>query len=246
MGGRHVSADRYAVASEAALLEAAAQAADDCAAAGDWRGLADARRRQADLARSAGDLGHAEEYLRAALSLYVMLDDGYCAGRALTSLAEIRFAVGDYPAAAELGRQAAERMPGDTTALTGLAYAEWQAGSPADAEVTFSQVLRWDADQVAALAGRGQVRADLGSYSLALDDLDRALKFPLDKQAEADARSARALALAGLGRTADAQAEMARSLRLDPSRPRARLRADRIAALDADRARRKGKRPSAS
>lgn len=229
-------ADRDAAASAAAPLEAAAQAADDFAAAGDWRGLADARRRQADLAWSARDLDHAEEYLRAALSLYVMLDDGYCAGRALTSLAKIRFAVGDYPAAAELSRQAAERMPGDTAALTGLAYAEWQAGSPADAEVTFSQVLRWDADEAAALVGRGQVRADLGSYSPALDDLDRALNFPLDKEAEADARSARALALAGLGRTADAHAELAESLRLDPGRPRTRPRANRITALAGERA----------
>jgi tetratricopeptide (TPR) repeat protein len=230
------AADRDTAASEAASLEAVARAADDYATAGDWRGLADARRRQADLARSVGDLDHAEEYLRAALSLFVMLDDGYCAGRALTSLAEIRFTVGDYPAAAELSRQAAERMPGDTAALTNLAYAEWQAGSPADADVTFSQALRWDADEAAALAGRGQVRADLGNYSPALDDLDRALKFPLGKQAEADARSARALALAGLGRTADAHAELAESLRLDPGRPRTRLRADRITALAGDHA----------
>ena len=220
---------------ENASAQDVARAADEYTAAGDWWGLAGARRRQADLARAGGDLGHAEEYLRAALSLYVMLDDGYCAGRALTSLAEIRLAAGDYPAAAELSRQAAERMPGDTMALTGLAYAEWQAGSPADAEVTFSQALHWDADDAAALAGRGQVRADLGSSSLALDDLDRALKYPLDRESEADARSARALALAGLGRSAEAQAELAESVRLDPRRPRTRLRADRIAALAGDR-----------
>jgi tetratricopeptide (TPR) repeat protein len=220
---------------EDASVEEAARAADEYEAAGDWWGLAGARRRQADLARTAGDLDHAEEYLRSALSLYIMLDDGYCAGRALTALAEIRLAEGDYPGAAELSRQAAERMPGDTEALTGLAYAEWQAGSPADAEVTFSQALHWDADDVAALAGRGQVRADLGSASAALSDLDRALKYPLDRESEADARSARALALAGLGRTDEAQAELAKSVGLDPARPRTRVRADRIAALGGDR-----------
>jgi tetratricopeptide (TPR) repeat protein len=232
------TADRApeATSPEAASVEAAARAADEYAAAGDWRRLADARRHQADLSRAVGDLDHAQEYLRAALSLYIMLDDGYCAGRSLTSLADIRLAVGDYPAAAELSRQAAERMPGDTAALTGLAYAEWQAGSPADAEVTFSQVLHWDADEAAALVGRGQVRADLGSYSPALSDLERALKFPLDRASEADARSARALALAGLGRTAEARAELAKSVRLDPGRPRTGLRADRIAALAGDRA----------
>jgi tetratricopeptide (TPR) repeat protein len=209
----------------------AARAADEREAAGDWRGLADARRRQGDIARSAGDLDHAEEYLRAARSLYIMLGDGYWAARVLTSLAQIRLSAGDYPAAAELSRQAAERIPGDTAALTGLAYAEWQAGSPADAEVTFSQALHWDADTADALAGRGQVRTDLGSYSLALDDLDRALKFPLNRESEADVHSARALALAGLGRAADAHAELAESFRLLPGRPRTKGRADRIATL---------------
>src|SRR5262245_2509947 len=90
----------HAAPAEAASADTAARAADKYATAGDWRGLADTSRRQADLARAAGDRDHAEEYLRAALSLYVMLDDGYCAGRALTSLAEIRLAAGDYPAAA--------------------------------------------------------------------------------------------------------------------------------------------------
>jgi len=211
--------------------ENAARAAERSEAAGDWRGVASARSMQAEIARAAADLVGAEEHLRAALSLYVALEDTYSAARTLTSLAGLRFAVGDYAAAAELNRQAAERVPGDTTALTGLAYAEWQAGSPADAEVTFSQVLRWESDTAPALAGRGQVRADLGNYAAALDDLDRALKFPLDRDTEADARSARALALAGLGRIAEAEAELAASSRIDPGRSRTRLRGGQIAAL---------------
>jgi tetratricopeptide (TPR) repeat protein len=229
------AADRDAVSIEVETARAdAARAADERESAGDWRGLADARRRQADLDRSAGDLDQAEDHLRAARSLYIMLDDGYWAARALASLAEIRLSRGDYQKAAQLSNQAADGIPGDTEALTTLAYAEWQAGSPADAEMTFSLVLHWDADTADALAGRGQVRADLGSYSLALDDLDRALKFPLDADAEADVHSARALALAGLGRAADAQADLAESLRLVPGRPRTKGRADRIATLFGD------------
>jgi len=231
-------ADRNAASLEAAGIEAvrsdAARVADEYEAAGDWQGLADARRRQAEIAQSAGDLDQAEEYLRAAWSLYIMLNDGYWATRALTSLAEIRLSAGDYLAAAELSGQAVERMPGDTAALTILAYAEWQGGSPADAEVTFTQVLHWDADTPSALVGRGEVRADMGSYSLALDDLDRALKFQLDREAEADARSARALALAGLGQAASAHAELAQSIRILPLRPRTKRRADRIAVLVGD------------
>lgn len=160
-----------------------------------------------------------------------MLEDSYSAARTLTSLGDLRFMAGDYTGAAELNRQAAERIPGDTKALTGLAYAEWRAGSPADAEVTFSQVLRWESDTAPALAGRGQVRADLGNYAAALDDLDRALKLSLDRDTEADTRAARALALAGLGRAAEASSELAASLRIDPDRARSRLRAGRIAAL---------------
>jgi tetratricopeptide (TPR) repeat protein len=133
-----------------------------------------------DAAREAGDLVSAEEHSRAALSLYIMTEDSYSAARTLISLAEIRYLMGDYTGAIDLNTQAAERLPGDNAALTDLAYAEWRAGSAADAEVTFSQVLHWDSDIAPALAGRGQVRAELGNYASALDDLDRALKFPPD------------------------------------------------------------------
>jgi tetratricopeptide (TPR) repeat protein len=199
--------------------------------AGDWRRLASARLRQSDVARKAGDLAGAEEHARAALSLYRMLEDGYSAARTLVSLAEIRYLAGDHAGAVDLNAQAAERLPGDTGALTGLGYAEWRAGSPSDAEITFSQALYWDRDAASALAGRGQVRVELGNYAPALSDLDRALSFPLDDDAEADTRSARALALAGLGRAEEARTELATSFRLDPDRPRSRLRAGRIAAL---------------
>lgn len=214
----------------------AARAADESRAAKDWRGLASARLRQGDAARKAGDLASAEEHSRAALSLYLLLEDGYSAARTLASLAQIRYQMGDYAEAIDLNVQAAERLPGDIVALTGLAYAEWRAGSPSDAEATFSHVLRWNSDATSALTGRGQVRADLGRYASALDDLDRALSLPLDRDAEVDTRSARALALAGLGRAGEAGTELANSLRLDPNRPRSRLRAGRIAALVGDQA----------
>lgn len=209
----------------------AAAAADKYQAAGDWRGTADAQVLQAEIARASNDQVGAERYFRAALSIFLVLQDAYSAARVLSALADLRFAVGDYAEAADLNRQAVERMPGDITALTGLAYAQWRAGSPADAEATFDQVLRWDNDTAIALVGRGQVRADLGLYDKALDDLDRALHFPLSHDVEADARSARALALAGLGRMAEAQQELLASFQLEPDRPRSRLRAARVAAF---------------
>jgi tetratricopeptide (TPR) repeat protein len=201
----------------------------------DWRGIADTRLVEADIARVAGDLLSAEQHLRSALSVFLMLEDGYSAARALTALADLRFAVGDYAAAADLNRQAVERMPGDVTALTGLGYAQWQAGSPADAEATFSQVLRRESNAAMALVGRGQIRADLGRYDSALSDLDRALQSPLGRDIEADARSARALALAGLGRVVEARRELTASFQIDSDRPRSRLRAGRIAAILGER-----------
>jgi tetratricopeptide (TPR) repeat protein len=133
-----------------------------------------------------------------------------------------------------LARQAVDRMPGDVVALTGLAYAQWRGGSPADAEATFDQALKWDSETPLALAGRGQIRADLGRYEWALDDLDRALRFNLTREEEADVRSARALALAGLGHEAEARDELVASLRRDPERGRSKARADRIAAIFRD------------
>jgi tetratricopeptide (TPR) repeat protein len=204
---------------------------DEPPGAADLRGRARDLIRQGDAARDAGNLASAEEHARAALSLYLMMEDGYSAARTLTSLGQIRSLMGDYARAVDLNAQAAERLPGDTVALTSLGYAEWRAGSPSDAEITFSQALHWNRDAAAALAGRGQVRTELGNYATALSDLDRALSLPLDDDAEADTRSARALALAGLGRGEEARTELATSFRLDPDRPRSRLRAGRIAVL---------------
>jgi tetratricopeptide (TPR) repeat protein len=231
--------DTLQAAAEAALRDrdlpaaerSVAEALDKFHAARNWRRVGDARVLQADIARARGDLAGAELRLREALSIFYALEDRYAAARALSAIAELHFAAGDYAAAAELNRHAVERMPGYVTALTGLGYAQWLAGSPADAEATFGQALRWDSGTAMALAGRGQVRADLGRYEPALDDLDRALQLDLTSDAEADARSARALALAGLGRVGEGEAELETAVRLAPDRPRTRLRAGRIAAI---------------
>jgi tetratricopeptide (TPR) repeat protein len=208
-----------------------AKVADQHEEAASERRLANGRVQQGDLARDAGDLDGAERHFRAALTTFFLLDDRYSAARTLSAIAELHFMAGDYTEAAELSRQAAERMPGDVEALTALAYAQWNAGSPADAEATFGQALRWDGNTALALSGRGQIRADLGQYEKALGDLDRALSEPLDAEAETDTRSARALALAGLGRVPEAEEELATTLRIDPGRARSRLRAGRIAAI---------------
>src|SRR5215831_6512061 len=146
---------------------------------GSSRRLADALVLQGDIARAAGDLAGAERHFRAALRAFFLLEERYAAARLLSTLGDLHFVEGDYAAAADLNRQAVERMPGDSSALTRLAYAEWYAGSPADGEAVFDLVLRWDPNTGLALAGRGQIRTDLGRYELALEDLDRALTSQL-------------------------------------------------------------------
>jgi tetratricopeptide (TPR) repeat protein len=232
-------------AAEAALREGnlavaektIAEAADQYHELGSIRRFADARELQGDIARAAGDLAGAERHFRAALNTFFLLEDRYGAARMLSTLADLHFAEGDYAEAVDLNRQAVERMPGDASALTGLAYAEWYAGSPADGEAIFDQVLRWDPTTVLALAGRGQIRADLGRYEQALEDLDQALVSHLSRNAEIDARSARALALAGLGRINAAEDELATALQMDPERAQTRLRAGRMAAVLGDQER---------
>jgi tetratricopeptide (TPR) repeat protein len=231
---RHQQATAEAALGRGDLLAAERNittAAAEYKAAGEWRRVADARVLQADIASAKGDPAEAERYLRTAESIFSMLEDRYSSARVLTAIAKLRFAAGDYDEATDLNRQAVERAPGDVAALTGLAYAQWQSGSPADAEATFDQALRWNWNSALALVGRGQVRADLGRYEYALDDLDRALRLPLAREAEADARSARALALAGLGRLPEAERELSATFQLDSDRARTRLRAGRIAAI---------------
>ncbi len=246
----HAATARHAASGLQAAAEAAlrdgnlavaektiAEAADRYQELGSSRRLADARVLQGEIARAAGDMAGAERHFRAALRAFFLLEDRYAAARLLSALADLHFVEGNYVAAVDLNRQAVERMPGDTSALTRLAYAEWYAGSPADGEAVFGQVLRWDPNTVLALAGRGQIRADLGRYEQALEDLNRALASQLSRDAEIDARSARALALAGLGRIAEAEDELATALRMDPERARTRLRAGRMAAILGDQER---------
>jgi tetratricopeptide (TPR) repeat protein len=149
----------------------------------------------------------AEWHLRAAVSIFMTLEDPYSAGRILTAIAELRSVAGDYAAAADLSRQAVERMPGDAAALTGLAYAQWQEGSPADAEATFGQALRWDGNTALALAGRGRV---------AEAERELSATFQLDPdRARTRLRAGRMAAI--LGHWDEVRAEIERALSGQPS-----------------------------
>jgi tetratricopeptide (TPR) repeat protein len=196
---------------------------------GDERQLAHALILLGDIAMARGDLDSAEENFQAALSRFSVLEDRNLTARMLSVLGEIRAVEGDYRRAEQFQQLAVDYVPTDVQALTGLGYAQWYGGSPANAEATFTQALDWDAGAVLAICGRGQVRAELREYGSALADLDEALSADLAPTEEADVRSARALALAGLGRAGEAERELA-SVRQVP-RARTLLRSARVAMM---------------
>jgi tetratricopeptide (TPR) repeat protein len=196
----------------------------------DPRGLAHTLEFQGEVARVEGDLSAAERSFRDALDGFSALEDTAAQVRLLSALGDIYSAVGDYAKAVQFHQQASQRLPADVDALTGLGYAQWYWGSPADAEATFTRALGWNRNKGRALAGRGQVRVELRQYPAALADLDRAITLGLPLDNEIDARSARAVVLADLGREDEADRELRAARFQDPERSRTRLRAGRVAA----------------
>jgi tetratricopeptide (TPR) repeat protein len=198
---------------------------------GDERSIGHALLLRGDISCAQGDLGSAEESLQGALSRFIALQDRNLAARTLSALGEMQMLAGDYRKAAEFQQLAVDQVPTYVGAMVGLGYAQWFGGSPADAEASFSQALTWDNKSAAALAGRGQVRAEMHEYSAALRDIGTALEIGLPVYDEIDALSARALALAGLERRDEAERVLAIARIREPGRARTLLRSARVAAM---------------
>lgn len=196
---------------------------------GDERRLAQTLVLEGDISRAEGDLEAARENLRAALSRFSILEDSHSTARTLSALADVCLSAGDYSAAEDFQLQALSRHPSNVDALIGLGFVQWYSGSPADAEVTFTQALSWDRRAARALAGRGQVRMQMGEYYGARADLDAALAQNLPFTDEIDARSALAVVLVALGQTEHGEHELGLARSQDPQRARTRLRAGQIA-----------------
>jgi tetratricopeptide (TPR) repeat protein len=207
-----------------------ARAVDSYSNAEDKRRLAHTLELQGKIARAKGDLNAAEQIFHRALYQFSILEDITSQVRLLSALGDIYSSQGDYAKAVQYHQDAIQRLPADVHALTGLGYAQWYWGSPADAEATFTRALGWNHNEGQALAGRGQVRVELHEYPAALADLDRAITLGLPLDNEIDARSARAVIFADLGREDEADRELRAARYQDPDRPRTRLRAGRVAA----------------
>jgi thioredoxin-like negative regulator of GroEL len=114
--------------------------------------------------------------------------------------------------------------------------AAWYAGEDEAAIRHFTAVLTAEPTSLSALNGRGQVLADSGAGEAALSDLDRFLGNGPSPLAATYARSARALALAQVGRHDEADQEIASALDATPRNAWAHLRRARIHLLRGDRA----------
>jgi len=114
--------------------------------------------------------------------------------------------------------------------------AAWYAGDDETAIRHFTAVLAEEPASLQALNGRGQLLADTGAGEAALADLDRFLDAGPGPVAAAYARSARALALAQVGRQDEADQEIASALDATSQNAWAHLRRARIHLLRGDRA----------
>jgi tetratricopeptide (TPR) repeat protein len=205
-----------------------------------------------NIAKTEGDLLTAERYLQDALAEFSALEDRDLIARTLSALADVAFDAGNYTEAERLWRDAVELIPSFVDAMIGLGNAQWYEGSPATAEATFAQALssaQWyerpdevmplEPDRYAKVARasglRGQVLAEMAEYDTALANLNPALSTVLTPEEEIDIRSARALALTGLGRYDEANRELAAARSLAPHRARTLRRAGKIAALRGER-----------
>ncbi len=180
---------------------------------------------RADLDEAQGRIEQAERGYREAAQLYESLPDAESSGRALAAAGRLLLRAGRLGSAVEDLQSASARLPAELDVQIDLARALWYSGQRWAAAAIFSTVLTIAPLTPAALAGRGQLRVELGDDAAALDDLDRAVRLgpgglggpdtadtadlagPAGAGDSAETRAARALALARLGRSATAATE---------------------------------------
>ncbi|MCM3882064.1 tetratricopeptide repeat protein [Frankia sp. R82] len=189
--------------------------------------FAEAFRRVRTLARTVelrAQIDEAHEQLEAArggyreaAGLYEALPDAEASGRTLAAVGRLLLQAGWYGRAIEDLQAASLRLPGDVNVQADLARALWYSGQPWAATAIYSTALGIAPGAVAALAGRGRLRAELGDDAAALEDLERLARLSPDLARTALLRAARALVLARLGRLEEAGREAAAALDAEPN-----------------------------
>ena len=175
--------------------------------AGDLRLRAEAQSLLGNLAYERGKPADAENYYRAAASLFEAVRDTGAVARQLAAIGRTLQNQGRLSEAVDELTAAVDRLPNDPVVQTELGWALWQIGQSRAAVAVFTGVLGLDGANVDALRGRGEILANLGDARDALRDLDRVMP-----RAQPSAQAARGLALAELGDGAEASKEIRAAL----------------------------------
>ncbi|WP_214104555.1 tetratricopeptide repeat protein [Acrocarpospora catenulata] len=196
-------------------LDLAREEAEQAAAAGvdDLQLSAEIESLLGNIAYKQNDFQRAiDHYLRAAELFTGLGGATEAVGRLLAAIGRILMYQGQPDQAVTELRAALNRVGGgDVSIVTQLSWALWYGGEKVRAKELLDGLLHQEGNVVEALRARGEILADLNESEAALRDLDliRPLQHP-------SARAARALALAQLGRRAEAELEIAEALAEGP------------------------------
>ncbi|MBB4916687.1 tetratricopeptide repeat protein [Streptosporangium saharense] len=184
-----------------------------------------------NVAHERDDVDRAVAHYRTAAVLFETLGASAAVGRLLAGIGRLRLLQGRPGDAVRELYSAVSRVPGDMGVQTELAWALWYDGHPDAARDVLDEVLSREGNLTEALRARGEILADLGRAEEALRDLGgvRPLQWP-------STRAAHALALASVGRLAEAEREITAVLAEAGDHGPALLYAARVRALTGDRA----------
>jgi hypothetical protein len=141
-------------------------------AEGDPRTQAEGESFLGNLAFQDDQYAEAETRYRRAAELFELVQDSTAVGMLLAAIGQVLVREGRHAEAVSDLQGAVARLQGDRTLRVKLAHALWQAGQLRGAEGVYGGVLSYAPDAAEALAGRGELRTELGEFGRALEDLD--------------------------------------------------------------------------
>ncbi|MEV0663286.1 tetratricopeptide repeat protein [Actinomadura luteofluorescens] len=210
------------------------RAVDAAVHGGDQRNQAEAEFLLGQAAGMLGDEAASDLHHARAIELFEVLRDEPAVVRTTAGWGDVLLAKGRPDRSLELYEAAVRRAPSDRAALEGLANVLWRLGQLRAATDVYERILAESPGDVSALGARGQLMAELQQPQRAITDLERALAQSPDPDRLPDLRSARALALAQLGRHPEAASELQAAIDADPRSARTYLRGGRTTMLQGE------------
>jgi tetratricopeptide (TPR) repeat protein len=182
----------------------------------DPRAQAEAESLLGNVAFHNGRYAQAKEHYHRAAERFELLQDSAAVGLLLAAIGRLLLAEGDAAEAVGDLQRAVIRLPGNRMVRIEFARALRHTGQLRGAAGVYGNVLDSDPEETNALAERAQVNAELGEFAAALDDLDNLARLNPELAARGGARSARAVALAQIGRIETATVEAEAAVAVDP------------------------------